>query len=311
MERQVIIVKLNWQCINTRNDCIWINYKWQKRTPNPSLNHWTTPTSCLWFYFPYVTWLGPFEHGWSHQSSNLHQRNSNIHLNFADDLMAPVCFTLDWQLVLTTQSTCPAPSSRFQCVMADNKQQQRLIRDMLWTPKSTARAECGAGQPVPSNPAAMYVESPSFLQRSQNGDFICHYNPQLVGNLNVYATPVSGEQQHQHNDSPIENTPINVGGIKISLGSASDDRVNPVSQFYGTDSSDWEDPSLGKSGYGKSKSGMSRDCDGIVPISLDFSPPSLRTPEAKVKASSDVDPDTLRHRWHSNHQMSLAPWSVV
>ena len=148
---------------------------------------------------------------------------------------------------------------------------------MLWTPKSTARAECGAGQPVPSNPAAMYVESPSFLQRSQNGDFICHYNPQLVGNLNVYATPVSGEQQHQHNDSPIENTPINVGGIKISLGSASDDRVNPVSQFYGTDSSDWEDPSLGKSGYGKSKSGMSRDCDGIVPISLDFSPPSLRT----------------------------------
>ena len=128
---------------------------------------------------------------------------------------------------------------------------------------------------------------------------MCHYNPQLVGNINIYTTPQAnelgfgnGQQQQSPNRQPddfIHTTPINVGGIKISLGSTSDDRVNPLSQFHGTDSSDWEDPSLGKSGYGKSKSGMSRDCDTIVPISLDFSPPSLRTPEARARACSDVD----------------------
>lgn len=139
----------------------------------------------------------------------------------------------------------------------------------LWTPHRLAKAESGVGFPIPSNPAVLMYPGVA-AESSQH-----HYNVDAMN-----ASPTYGRTP------PVitHNSPIIVGGVNLSFDSASPPTHGQMRTGPSSGSSEWQDPSLGNSGF---KPNMSQEYGEIIPLSLDFSPEKTMEHE-----SQSVNPST-------------------
>lgn len=157
--------------------------------------------------------------------------------------------------------------------------QQRLTD--VWTPQCLARAQCGAGFPVPSNPAV--TNHPALANPANH-----HYNLDAMA-----MTPSPVATWARHNIRNVFSSPIIIGGVNIN-------EVTPRERFIATSASNsWEDPSLGRSGYRPSQD-MLLDMGNVTPVALDFSP-----------ASKDGMGDEVADMNPGSQATTLAPASPV
>ena len=125
----------------------------------------------------------------------------------------------------------------------------------VWTPRRLAKAECGAGHPIPANPAVlMYPE----VAAESKGH---HYNVDVLG----IKSPIDPQKTRAMG----MNSPLFIGGINV-FDSASPPTRGEMRTGPSTGSSEWRDASLGNSGFRPMS--LSQEYGEIIPVSLDFSP---------------------------------------